>query len=125
MRAGWTYAAFAPLLVTSPAVAEGLYVPWCSANEIMYIEENSIGFNEHTVCDLDIVPVVIAGGKPFRSKIACRNVHYVDGDGGETAVETPIPDLTHITLTGAADGTLILNTKPNGSEESFLPCGFE
>ncbi len=51
---------------------------WCAENgEIMYVEPGSIGFNEHTVCDL---PVDLPEGGALVARLACANIYFNDGE---------------------------------------------
>lgn len=51
---------------------------WCSEDEreILYWEKNSIGFNEHTICEFD---APLASGSHRTMTLACANI-YFQGD---------------------------------------------
>ncbi|AKS45004.1 hypothetical protein SAMN05444287_0091 [Octadecabacter temperatus] len=97
---------------------------WCTGNETMLIESTGIGFNEHTFCDVENLPITLDSADSWRSPVACRTVHLADGTGeGEVElVEQPVEGLTQMTLFGAADGTLVLGTDTHKDEMHFLPC---
>ncbi len=60
---------------------------WCAANgEVMYVEADSIGFNEHTVCDL---PVALPESGVLQADIACANI-YMNGDEVVRAFEKTV-----------------------------------
>ena len=51
---------------------------WCAeSGEIMYVEPGSIGFNEHTVCDL---PVDLPESGALVAELACANIYFNDGE---------------------------------------------
>lgn len=57
----------------------------CGENEIVYIEENGAGFNEHTICDYRSDPVIKA--QSIEVALACRNVHILDDSTDPITVE--------------------------------------
>jgi len=60
---------------------------WCTGNgEIMYVEPGSIGFNEHTVCDL---PADLPESGALVADLACANI-YLNGDEVVRAFERTV-----------------------------------
>ncbi len=90
----------------------------------MFLEPNHLGFNDYTVCDVDVTPIALDAADSWTSPIACRNVHLadVDNDGTAEVHETPVEGLSWISLQGAADGTLILTSDLHSDPVHFLPC---
>ncbi len=66
------------LMTNALAKPPNMLGTWCSddGREILYMEQNSIGFNEHTVCELP-APLTIAS--EVKMEISCANI-YFDGD---------------------------------------------
>lgn len=107
------------------ASANPLETAWCSDNESMNIDAYGIGFNAHTVCDVENMPVTLDANDKWSSPATCKNVHVLEfrEDGNHEIHETPIAGLTQLELQGAPDGTLILRTDRDETDMHFLPCG--
>ena len=90
----------------------------------MFIDAYGIGFNDHTMCDVENLPVAMDQENRWASKVACRNVHVVDvdNDGTEEVIEMPIEGLTTMNFLGADDGTLVMTTDFHMEDLHFLPC---
>ena len=74
--------------VTANARAQPMVGVWCApeGRGVVYIEDDSIGFNEHTICDLEIP---LAGAKTIETELNCKNVYSYDG-GTVEAFETTV-----------------------------------
>lgn len=97
---------------------------WCSQTGTMHIDAYGIGFNEHTICQLENLPVQMGPVETWSSAVACRNVHLVEIVEGERpeVIEMPVEGLTQITLRGIAGGTLVMSTDFHDEDIQFLPC---
>ena len=77
----WPEIAAAVLVVLAgPALAkESPFAgAWCAGNsEVMHVEGGSIGFNEHTVCE---VSEPLPDGGVFETEIACANIYFNEGE---------------------------------------------
>ncbi len=92
-------------LLMGNALAEpsDMFDSWCTQNggELLYLEQNSIGFNEHTVCELQS-PLVAASS--IKTQINCANIYFVDGEVVRAFEKTVLfkaqflaPDELHVT----------------------------
>lgn len=90
----------------------------------MHLDSENLYFNEHTICEAQATPIMLDAQDRWQSDVACRNVYAVDtAEGGMVGVhEIIVEGLTHMTLHGAADGTLILGTNLDNEETHYLPC---
>jgi hypothetical protein len=96
---------------------------WCSGSEMMHIDAYGIGFNEHTVCEVENLPVTLNDTGRWISAVACRNVRITgyDGAGNVQTHEQPIDRLTEVSLR-AVENSLILSTNDRQEEISYEPC---
>lgn len=110
-----------PIATSATALEDGW---WCSESESMHVDAYGIGFNEHTICDVENLPVQMGADDRYTSAVACRNVYVIDAHGDEPQAihEIPVDGFTQITLIGAPDGTLILTTDLHDEDIHFLPC---
>ena len=109
----------ASIVIAAPVSADPLWGEWCRINdadmhETMYIDSVAIGFNEHTICDVDVPPAL--SDAAYASAMACRNVHVIgdlleEGADPLTTHETPLPDIASVSirLIGADRAALRLN----------------
>lgn len=119
-----------PALATSLALAwpvagaaSGVEGTWCSGAEMMHIDAYGIGFNDHTVCEVENLPVALDGTGRWTSPVACRNIRIIgyDDAGNVRTHDQPIDGLTLITLR-AVENTLILSTNDREDELSYELC---
>lgn len=71
---------FCLYLIAVPLVAQPASIigTWCEigGGEIIYLEEQGIGFNEHTLCigTDPLTPV-----QSYQTLLSCKNIYFVDG----------------------------------------------
>ncbi len=69
------------LILTANALAKppNIFGIWCSEDggELLYVEQNFIGFNEHTVCEL---PAPLTISSEIKMEISCANIYFHDGE---------------------------------------------
>lgn len=119
-----------PALVTSLALswpaagaASGVEGTWCSASEMLHIDAYGIGFNEHTVCEVENLPVALDASGRWTSPVTCRNVRFIgyDDAGNVQTYEEPVDGLAQVSLR-AVENTIILSTNDREDEMSYAPC---
>ncbi|MEX3014904.1 hypothetical protein [Gymnodinialimonas hymeniacidonis] len=113
------------LLAAGPAWAQDGW--WCATDggERLSFDAGTVWFNEHTHCTADTaVELTTANGDAWDGPVSCENIYFAGRDEeGELIVQrVPVEDVTWISLTGAADGTLYLRTDPDGDDHAYLPC---
>lgn len=111
-------------LLLSGGANAGVAEWWCSETQMMSIRWDGIGFNEHTLCDVDNLPVSFGADGTWTSAASCRNVYVIaaSGDTPETIQEVPIDGLTQVTLREATADAWILTTDLTDTEDRFRPC---
>jgi hypothetical protein len=80
---------------------------WCAGEEVMWIRDDGIGFNAHTLCNAAL-PVALDQTGAYDTALSCENV-YVAGEAADGTLMTeqiPMPDLAHLHLTERAGGLM-------------------
>ena len=107
------------------ASANPVHGAWCTEEEMMLIDEQGVGFNEHTLCTTQ-TPVALDGTDTWTGGIICNNVYVlsVNDDGTVETHEMPLPDLTDMTLHLVGEGELNVIRGEGDLVIPFARCDF-
>lgn len=118
----WVMAAL--MLAAAGSARAGVAEWYCNESETMFISDHGIGFNEHTMCEVDNLPVRMGADGGWTSGITCRNVYVISASGDEPVIthEIPVDGFTQISLRRADDGSMTMTNDLNDFATSYMPC---